>query len=39
MFSNFDIGNDTYDGTHPNQQGDQKMAQRWFDAMINHGIF
>jgi hypothetical protein len=24
---------DTYDGIHPNQTGEAKMAQRWFDAL------
>lgn len=33
--SGFDpkVGADTYDGTHPNANGEEKMAQRWFDAL------
>jgi lysophospholipase L1-like esterase len=27
------VGADTYDGTHPNAAGEEKMAQRWFDAI------
>jgi lysophospholipase L1-like esterase len=30
----FTPGVDTYDGTHPNAAGEEKMAQRWFDAII-----
>jgi lysophospholipase L1-like esterase len=26
-------GQDTYDGTHPNVSGEQKMAERWFEAL------
>ncbi|WP_299756469.1 GDSL-type esterase/lipase family protein [uncultured Pontibacter sp.] len=33
--ANFDPvpGADTWDGIHPNSSGEEKMAQRWFDAM------
>jgi lysophospholipase L1-like esterase len=27
-------GVDTWDGVHPNASGEEKMAQRWFDAII-----
>lgn len=33
QFSGFDNQNDTFDGTHPNQSGEEKMAQKWFDAL------
>jgi lysophospholipase L1-like esterase len=29
---------DTYDGLHPNFIGEQKMAQRWFEAIMNEVI-
>ncbi|MBK8905312.1 MAG: hypothetical protein IPM53_29285 [Anaerolineaceae bacterium] len=32
-FSDFSATADTYDGTHPNVAGEQKMAQSWFDAL------
>jgi hypothetical protein len=31
----FDPVNDTYDGTHPNGQGEEKMARQWFNALVN----
>ena len=31
--TNFDPVNDTYDGVHPNLSGEEKMAQRWFEAL------
>ena len=34
----FDVTTDTYDGTHPNLQGEQKIAARWFgtiEAFVN----
>ncbi len=33
--SGFDatLGNDTFDGAHPNANGEEKMAQKWFDAI------
>ena len=33
QFSGFDVEKDTYDGVHPNAQGEEKMAQRWFEAI------
>jgi acyl-CoA thioesterase I len=29
----FDPRLDTYDGLHPNESGERKMAERWFDAL------
>ncbi len=29
----FDATADTYDGIHPNESGEKKMAQRWFEAL------
>lgn len=29
----FNANTDTYDGTHPNDQGEQKMAQAWYNAI------
>ena len=29
----FDAAADTYDGIHPNESGEKKMAKRWFDAI------
>lgn len=34
-FSGFDPEEDTYDGVHPNESGERKMAQRWFDAIMD----
>ncbi len=35
QYSGFDatLGNDTFDGAHPNATGEEKMAQKWFDAI------
>jgi lysophospholipase L1-like esterase len=33
-FSGFDANVETYDGVHPNALGEERMAQRWFDAII-----
>lgn len=33
-FSGFDAESETYDGVHPNPAGEQKMAKRWFDAIM-----
>lgn len=33
QFTGFDVNEDTYDGTHPSPSGEQKMAQRWFEAL------
>ena len=32
--SGFNVGEDTYDGIHPNLAGEEKMAQKWFDAIV-----
>lgn len=32
--SGFDAVTDTYDGVHPNESGEEKMAQQWRDAII-----
>lgn len=32
-FEGFDPDEDTYDGVHPNESGEEKMAQRWFAAI------
>ncbi len=34
QFSDFDAKTETYDGVHPNALGEERMAQRWFDAII-----
>ncbi|MGB3150760.1 MAG: putative Ig domain-containing protein [Maribacter sp.] len=34
--SNISVTADMYDGIHPNGQGEEKMAQKWFDAIQNH---
>ncbi|MBE9011373.1 cellulose-binding protein [Pseudanabaenaceae cyanobacterium LEGE 13415] len=33
QFNGFDVKQDTYDGLHPNESGEQKMATRWFQAL------
>ena len=33
QWTGFDYTTDTWDGTHPNALGEEKMAQRWFDAV------
>lgn len=33
QFSGFNASQDTYDGLHPNELGEQKMANRWFQAL------
>jgi lysophospholipase L1-like esterase len=33
QWTGFSTGADTYDGVHPNAAGDQKMADRWFQAL------
>jgi len=37
QWSGFSEHADTYDGIHPNQSGEGKMAQRWFEALA--GLF
>lgn len=34
--SGFNATTDTYDGIHPNPQGEEKMAQKWASAILNH---
>ena len=29
----FNANSDTFDGIHPNEVGEQKMATKWFDAL------
>lgn len=33
QFTDFNVQTETYDGIHPNALGEEKMAQRWFDAI------
>ena len=33
QFSGFSAIDDTFDGAHPNATGEEKMAQKWFDAI------
>lgn len=33
QFSGFEVSNDTWDGYHPNKNGDKKMAKRWYLAL------
>ncbi|MEP0917793.1 SGNH/GDSL hydrolase family protein [Leptolyngbya sp. DQ-M1] len=33
QFSGYDVQQDTYDGLHPNEAGEQKMASRWFQSL------
>ncbi len=32
--SGFDVNTDTFDRVHPNIRGEQKMADRWYDAIM-----
>jgi lysophospholipase L1-like esterase len=34
QWTGFDTDTDTYDGVHPNDAGDQKIADRWYPALI-----
>ncbi len=34
QFSGFDAASETYDGVHPNAAGEEKMAERWFEAIM-----
>ena len=36
-WTNFDAVQDTYDGTHPNENGEKKMSTRWFGALTQLG--
>jgi acyl-CoA thioesterase I len=33
QFSGFNAEKDTYDGVHPNESGEQKIADRWFNQL------
>jgi lysophospholipase L1-like esterase/chitodextrinase len=33
QYTGFNLGTDSDDNLHPNNQGDQKMAGKWFDAL------
>jgi len=33
QYTGFDVAKDSYDGVHPNALGEEKMAQRWFEAI------
>ncbi len=33
QYSGFNPRHDTYDGVHPNLQGEEKIAQKWFEAI------
>lgn len=35
QFTGFEVAADTYDGVHPNDAGDRKLAERWFDALVD----
>lgn len=34
QWTGFDPGSDTYDGVHPNDTGNLKIAARWFEALV-----
>lgn len=33
QWTGFDVIADTYDGVHPNEQGDRKIAAKWYNAL------
>jgi len=35
LWTGFSLSLDMYDGVHPNDAGDQKMAERWYAALVN----
>jgi parallel beta-helix repeat protein len=35
LWTGFSVSLDMYDGVHPNDAGDQKMAERWHAALVN----
>jgi lysophospholipase L1-like esterase len=35
QYSGFSASTDTYDRTHPDESGEQKMAQKWYSALTN----
>jgi acyl-CoA thioesterase-1 len=36
VFTDWDAKADTFDGVHPNVQGQQKLAKAWFEALHDH---
>jgi len=34
QWRDFEPGRDTYDGVHPNESGERKMAEKWFAAIM-----
>ena len=34
QWTGFDYATDTYDGTHPNASGEEKMAEKWMQALL-----
>ncbi len=34
QWSGFNASSDTYDGVHPNESGERKMAQKWYKAVL-----
>ena len=36
QWAGFDLNIDTYDGVHPNQKGEQKMANHWFGKLRHY---
>lgn len=34
QFTGIDASKDLYDGIHPGESGEEKMAQKWFDAIV-----
>jgi lysophospholipase L1-like esterase len=36
QFTGFSVASDTYDNIHPNEAGEEKMAQKWRDAIFDH---
>lgn len=35
QYDGFDAANDTFDGVHPNENGEVKMAVKWKEAIVN----
>ena len=33
LYTDFDPAADTHDGVHPNESGEKKMADDWFEAL------
>jgi len=38
QYTGFNVNTDTYDGTHPDDSGEQNMAQKWFDALAGSDL-